>query len=255
MRVNIIGSGNVATHMATWLFEKGVKIDCVYSQSLINAEKLANRVDSEFTNEIMFLKSDVNLNIVSIKDSAIFEVAKKLSKETPVVHTSGGVTIEVFAGFANFGILYPLQTFSKDIALKINDIPFLIETNVANFERELVMFVESYLSSFVKIASSEERKIIHLSAIISNNFMTYLLEVSKEILGSHDISLNILKPLIDETIRKSFANGPKESLTGPAVRGDFELVDIYSEMIKDESFKEIFKEINDGISRANFKIL
>lgn len=43
-RIVVVGSGNVATHLALALYKKGYDILQVYSRQLANAETLAKRV-------------------------------------------------------------------------------------------------------------------------------------------------------------------------------------------------------------------
>ncbi len=46
------------------------------------------------------------------------------------MHTAGSVPLDVFRNNAtNYGVLYPLQTFTKDRPLDYSQIPFLIEAN------------------------------------------------------------------------------------------------------------------------------
>ena len=108
-RVNIIGAGNVATHIAKHLFRK-VKICSNYSKDINNAYELANMVDSIGVDDLKNICDNVDLNIIALKDDVIAIFSDLLPKDIPVVHTSGSIKIDVFNGFNDYGILYPLQT-------------------------------------------------------------------------------------------------------------------------------------------------
>ncbi|MFK8043862.1 MAG: Rossmann-like and DUF2520 domain-containing protein [Crocinitomicaceae bacterium] len=251
-RINLVGFGNVGQALYKQLVGK-VEIVDVYTRS--RNISLAKKWDISFTNNIKDLSSDVDLNIIAIPDSAIHEIAVTLNKDLPVVHTSGGVSKEVLVAFSSFGIFYPLQTFTKGISVDFSVIPFFIEANTNQFENVLLKFAKDHFSASVYIANSETRKYIHLSAIITSNFLTYFLGIAEDILKEKNVPIDVLKSLLNETLRKSIASGPKMSLTGPAARGDREIIDDYKEMLSDLDFKKIFSLVNEKIFNQDFTVL
>ena len=67
--------------------------------------------------------SDCDLIIIAVKDDAIKEVASRLHNYKGVlVHTSGTQSSSVLNVVENYGIIYPLQTISKDYDIEIYDI-------------------------------------------------------------------------------------------------------------------------------------
>ena len=48
----LVGSGNVATHLGIALQNSNYKIVQVYSRSIENAKKLAQKLDTKFTNDL-----------------------------------------------------------------------------------------------------------------------------------------------------------------------------------------------------------
>ncbi|HIP36034.1 MAG TPA: DUF2520 domain-containing protein [Crocinitomix sp.] len=246
-KINIIGAGNVATHLAKVLFANQIKITTIYSKQLSNAIQLANKVQAIPTHHLNGFDTNVDLNIICVKDDAIKEVIKFLPKDIPLVHTSGSVEIDVLSDFKQNGILYPLQTFSKNRTINMAEIPFLIETNTTFFRDILTEFCHKNLSTFTQITSSELRKKIHLSAVISNNFITALLHESEKILDKEGIDLKLLKPLLFETLQKAFEESPLHSQTGPAKRKDFDVISKQSEMINHSKLKQIYNLITELI--------
>ncbi len=238
--INIIGSGNVGTHLALYLKDR-VNIKTIFSQSITNAKVLSNQINCKAVNQIVDLHQDVDLNLICIKDDVIKEVIIDLPKHLPVVHTSGSVPIEVFNDFKNYGILYPLQTFSKTTQVDIKSIPFLVEANSDYFYNEICQFCDKNLSSNIIKVNSKLREQIHLSAVISNNFITALLVESENILKKNNLSLQLLKPLIQETINKSFNNNPLNAQTGPAMRNDLDIINKQINLINDTKLKQIYE--------------
>jgi predicted short-subunit dehydrogenase-like oxidoreductase (DUF2520 family) len=248
-RVNIIGAGNVATHLSKALFAAGVDIESVYSRDFINARALSHQFGSRAVDHLCDLDDEVDLNIVTIKDDAVAEVAKSLNKSIPVVHTSGIQPISVFEGFNQYGVLYPLQTFSKQRALDIAAIPFLIEANSLEFERWILDFCQENLSEEAILADSKKRGEIHLAAVFACNFTTQLMAESDALLKERtDLDLSILHPLIRETMEKTLELGPKTAMTGPAKRGDKATIEKHLNNLSDKDLKSIYQLISNRIT-------
>ena len=237
LRVNIVGAGNVATHISKALFAAGVEIVTIYSRNFINARALTRQFESKAVDNLKDLDCNVDLNIVTIKDDAISEVANFLDKNVPVVHSSGSASIAIFDGFEKFGVLYPLQTFSKQRVLDIAAIPFLIEGNTKDFENWLIAFCEKYLSDNAFHADTKKRSEIHLAAVFACNFTTQLLLEADKLLSKTNLDLSLLHPLIKETVDKSLELGPLTAMTGPAKRGDKATIKKHLDQIEEEELK------------------
>ncbi len=251
-KINIIGFGNVGQILFNHLKDR-LHIVSIYTKNVDKEKVLIT--DGKITNDLSKMSIDVDLNLIAVKDGAIKDVAQQLPKFIPTVHTSGGKSILDLKEFECFGIIYPLQTFSKGVDLNLSEIPFFIEGNTQLFSSILIRFSKKFLSEKTFKASSEKRKHIHLSAILTSNFLNYFLCVADKILVEKSLTIEILQPLLEETIKKAVQNGPLDSMTGPAIRGDKELIQVYTNLIKDSSFKKLFKEINDRISSKQFTVL
>ena len=229
--VNIIGKGNVGTHLAGAL---GAHVKGVASK---RADDMAD------------LSPEVDLNIVCVNDDQVRTVAEQLPEHVPVVHTSGSVGIDVFGSFEHYGILYPLQTFSKDRLVELREVPFLLEASDDLFYNALQEFCQRNLSNTVLRVNSEKRARIHLAAVFANNFSTLMLHEAEQILNDVDLSLDLLRPLLTETVGKAMNNGAKEALTGPARRGDVATIQKQLAAITDPELKEIYQLLTDRIRK------
>ena len=245
-KVNIIGSGKVAGQLAQALSEK-VDIVTVYSLNIENAKMLAHKINAKPINDLNDLEREVDLNIISVKDDVVEAVASQLPKTVPVVHTSGSIGIEALNNFSNFGILYPLQTFSEHRNVRFEEVPVLIEAGSVEFENTILEFCKVNLSEQVISADSSIRAKIHLSAVITNNFFTQLLSEAKSILDQQGLDYRILKPLLTETLSKSFDIGPKAAITGPAARKDLRVIKKQIDNIEDPKLKAVYKLISEMI--------
>jgi len=245
----LVGSGNVATHLGIALQNCNYKIVQVYSKSIENAKKLAQKLNTNFTNDLTQLKT-ADLIIVSVNDDAISTVLSKL-KNTAIVHTSGSVGMDVFEpNFSDFGVFYPLQTFNKDIELTISEIPFCIEGNSKAFEKQLVEIAKN-LSSNVITMNSEQRKQLHIAAVFVCNFSNQMFSIADDLLVEKDINFKILLPLIKQTIAKLNTNKPKAVQTGPAKRKNIKIIQEHINLIQQEDIKELYQKISNSIIKTH----
>ena len=145
--ITFIGSGNVATILSMELQRKGYNILEVWSKTEKSAKILADKLSCNYCVDLKNLKNP-DLFIVSIKDEYIKDIVSLIqNKETPIVHTSGSIGIDVFSNNNNFGVFYPLQTFSKEVSLNFNNLPICIEGNNELIQKDLIKIGNSISSN------------------------------------------------------------------------------------------------------------
>lgn len=242
----------MATHLGKALLKNGCSINQVYSPNKDNAFELANMLNAMPCNDTRLITDESDLYIICIKDDFISEIAEQLSlKDKFVVHTSGSIAMNVLAHFTNYGIFYPLQTFSKETEVNISEVPFCIEANNIETLKQLIELAET-LSNNVYEINSEQRKKIHVAAVFACNFSNYLYSISEDILAENNMDLDILKPLILETAKKIQTNSPKAVQTGPAKRNDQEVLKNHLELLgNNAAYKDIYQLITDNIIKDN----
>ena len=241
----LIGSGNVATHLGLSLVNEGYNIKQVWSKRLKNADILARKLESSSTNDLNNLKN-ADLYIVAVKDDALKSVIQQLNVIN-IIHTSGSIGLEVFNNkFINCGVIYPLQTFNKDLTLDLSKAPIFIEANNELFRNEL-MNIGNKLSKKVVLMNSEQRKQLHIAAIFACNFTNHMFVIADTILTKSNIDFKLLLPIINQTIIKLNTNKPSQVQTGPAKRKDKEMIQNHINNISDNKIKEIYSLISDSI--------
>ncbi|RIJ50361.1 DUF2520 domain-containing protein [Maribellus luteus] len=220
-----IGAGNLATHLATALNEKAGKVTQVYSRTEDSARLLAQKLNASYTTSIKEITSKADIYFVALKDSAVSEVLAEIDfQDKLVVHCSGSLPMSVLKDFSsNYGVLYPLQTFSKTRIVDFTDIPVFVEANNLNNE-ELLYTLARKISGKVTILDSARRKSLHIAAVFACNFVNHFYALAAGFLESQDIPFEVLHPLILETARKAQEMPPKEAQTGPAVRFDENII-------------------------------
>lgn len=210
MNVLIIGEGNVGSHLCRAFRRSGIEAACISSRKLSDSLHSYN----------------ADIILLAVSDTAIPEVARQLGGvihdfKGVVAHTAGSVGIDVLeANFLNYGVFYPLQTFSKEIRIPdYPSIPIFIEGNNSTSESALTALAKKAFKSVFQYPS-DKRSRLHLASVFSCNFVNALYAIAQQILQDEDIPFDVLKPLITQTAGKVVANSPADCQTGPAVRGD-----------------------------------
>lgn len=125
----MIGAGNVATHLSVALSQAGYNIRQVFSRTEASASELAAQLKCPYTTDLSQITHEGDLYIVSVKDSALNDILPKLVQRAPqalFVHTAGSVPMNVWQGLAErYGVLYPMQTFSKLRQVDFREVTFL----------------------------------------------------------------------------------------------------------------------------------
>ena len=128
-----IGAGNVATHLAQALQQKGFHLSQIYSRTQESAEALAQTLGCAWTTCLEQVDEHADLYIVSVKDAVLETVISQLAHCNPdalYLHTAGSMPMEVWKEkFKNYGVAYPMQTFSKQREVNFEEVPFFLEAN------------------------------------------------------------------------------------------------------------------------------
>lgn len=246
MQIVLIGSGNVAFHLAKAFTEAQIPISQIFGRNTTELQKISEQFSIPFSTETL---ADADLYIISVSDSSIAEVSSLIKNENVLVaHTSGSVSREALNGNYRKSVFYPLQTFSKSKNLDYSKIPFFIDAENENDE-EILKNLASKISKNVMLANDEKRKYIHLTAVFACNFVNHLYARAKEISDSQGIPFDYFLPLIDETTQKIHELEPKLAQTGPAIRNDEKVLKLHESLLTDEEKLKIYKTLNESIKK------
>lgn len=257
MKFGIAGSGNVATHLSKALVDGGAECLVVYSRTADHARSLADQIGADYTSDLwgFFSRSQVaDVVLLSVSDNAIPGVASACPEGYgPVVlHTSGSTPIEVLAGVPDYGVLYPMQTFSKERAVSLSEVPFFVEYSSHRAEEVIHSLVRSLGSSQVQQLSSEDRMRVHMAAVFGCNFVNHLYAMAAECLEGTGVPFHALEPLLRETLRKALSNSPFEVQTGPAVRNDTLTMDKHLRLLESHPhLSEVYRTLSASIHECN----
>ena len=234
IKIDIAGRGNVAEHLR--------QAFCLNEERADTAIVDPHTLDS--------LRTDADFIIICVSDNAIGDVAARIPADTGAVvaHTSGTTGIEVFGkpGY-RYGVLYPLQTFTKGIPLRYDEIPVFVEGCDSETEKRLAGLGRMF-STNVNHADSKNRRALHVASVFACNFTNHLWTISEDVLQAEGMRFEDLRPLMTETLRKAFGTGPAKGQTGPAVRHDSVTIDRHLEMLSDRpGLADIYRTLTESI--------
>lgn len=229
----IVGDGNVAYSLIP-AFEKYYRVECISSRNL--------------TDEC--LPSEALLYLFTVADNALESVVSRIGSGHKGIfaHTSGTLPASIFSSVtSDYGVFYPLQTFSKGRIVDIEGVPVFVEGNNPDTLSTLES-IAGRLSSSVTVVDDSMRKVLHVAGVMSCNFTNHLLSLTEQLLVKNGMSLDAVKPLVAETLQKSMAISPHDAQTGPARRGDTGVIARHIELLEQNGFDgDIYKILSQSI--------
>lgn len=241
----ICGTGKVAYHLGSYLNQIGHDLLGVWGRDVEKCAELSKKLHTSVISDLFNL-SNTSIVIVCVSDIAISKVLSSIPKHVKIAYTSGSIKLEDLPARENLGVFYPLQTFSEEKEVDISKVPFLIEATNPIFEQELIGLAQT-LSDNVQKTNSRERFLIHVGAVMVNNFTNFLYYLAEKHLKEHELDFKVLKPLIMETAEKLQTLTPREAQTGPAVRGDNKIIEQHIQSISDADTRELYKLMSELI--------
>ncbi len=247
-RICLIGAGNVATHIGSALSSVADLIQVV-SRHSSTAGRLSALIGGECNpaSSLADIVPDADFYILAVNDDAIRTIAASTPDYPGIwAHTSGSVPMEIFSGNkSRYGVFYPLQTFTRDVAVNISEVPFFIEGSSEIVTASLLNLAQD-ISDRVEIADSARRRQLHVAAVFACNYANLMWAEADSLLRSQRLDITYLMPLLKATLAKIENISPREAMTGPARRGDHEVIEKHLAMLQGRQ-KEIYRMLADAI--------
>lgn len=257
LKIAIAGTGNVGYHLAKKFTEAKHEPVAIASRTVERSEHLisvlglsAKAVSIEDLKEVA-----ADLIILSIPDNAIEKVIETsdFPPDSTVVHTSGSQPMSLLAKAHKYGVLYPFQTFTRNKEINFSPIPVFIEgsdlTSLA-----IIRKAAQLLNNDVREVNSQDRLSIHLAAVFACNFSNHLFAIAEDLLKGTSGKLQDLNHLMWETVDKAVQMSAGSAQTGPAVRGDSDVIQKHLNMLQEipearEVYQLLTKQIAERIQK------
>jgi predicted short-subunit dehydrogenase-like oxidoreductase (DUF2520 family) len=250
MKIVIIGSGNLATQLSLALREAHQDIVQIFSRTEAHAKALAEKIGCAYTASLDDIRTDADIYILAVKDDALAALAATVCASRPnalFLHTAGSMPMAVFKDHASqYGVLYPMQTFSKNRPVNFREIPCFIEASSPQ-ALDTIRSLAASISDQVVDCDSEKRKKMHLAAVLACNLTNHCYRLAERVLEAEQIDFRLFLPLIEETARKVRTLSPKDAQTGPMVRYDQNVMNMQMAMLPDARTREIYRLMAESI--------
>ncbi|MEY3367985.1 MAG: hypothetical protein RI973_1140 [Bacteroidota bacterium] len=254
----LFGAGKLGWHLGQRLKERGCPLVQVFSRDQDRAAELGSLLNVAWTNKLEELRHESGLVILAVRDDAILTVAQQLHaggfEDRLIVHTSGAMPLAALAEVhPRAGVLYPLQTFSRQRKPDFEEIPFCIAAREPRDEIVLSAFA-SRLSQHVHLINDEQRLALHVAAVFANNFTNHMYHISWQLLEGERLPFELLLPLIRETAARLSDGSPASMQTGPASRGDSSTLQRHLDWLEQyPAHRELYQLLSQRIAEASRK--
>lgn len=253
MRIVFIGSGNIAHFFATRLQRKGHEIVQVYSRREAHARALATLCGAgNATGDIAAIATDADAYILAIKDDALAEVAASLRFAGKVViHCAGAVPLEVMEAISEHrAVIWSLYSVRKNNLPQNGEVPLIVEANSPKARRTALLLAND-ISASVLETDFTQRQMLHLNAVLANNFTNHLLTIAQRICEEQQLPFQILLPIIRQTLEQVQHILPADSQTGPAIRHDEETIHKHLSLLAAHpEWQQVYAAISASIQQS-----
>ena len=167
----------------------------------------------------------VDALIIATPDDVVADVAAHVDPDpsTTVVHLSGSLGLDVLAPHPRRAGLHPLVPLPNALvgARRLGEgVTFAVAQSPVASVSVVRSMVESLGGRIVEVADAD-RAAYHAAACIAANHVVALLGQVERVAASVGLDVAAFLPLTRAAVDDVAALGPKDALTGPAVRGDW----------------------------------
>jgi predicted short-subunit dehydrogenase-like oxidoreductase (DUF2520 family) len=245
--VIVIGAGNLGWHLVQVLSQAGHDVSLVSRAPDRVAEWPVRVIAMED------LPARPSLVFLAVPDNAINRVSAHLSQllpsDVPLVHTSGATpAIMIHSHFEHRGAFWPIRSLrAGEEVTDWRDVP-LVYYGTSTALTQVLGELAGKLSQLSYLLDDQQRAKLHLSAVFSNNFVTWLYQISYELCEQSGIPFDILLPIIRNTALKQDGTAPRLSQTGAAARGDTTTMNRHLELLNTQpEYADLYRRMSHFI--------
>ncbi|MGC9150452.1 MAG: Rossmann-like and DUF2520 domain-containing protein [Microbacter sp.] len=251
MNIVLIGAGNLGWHLASHLAEADLTIRQIVSRTPEHARKLGQLVNASYTTNMAEIEPDADFYIYAVPDDLLPAIIQQNPVKTGIhCHTAGSLPINLFENqVENYGIFYPLQTFSKQKQIEFYNIPILLEANNKKTLSALQKLANQLTNKTLQ-STFQQRQQLHLAAVFACNFSNHLFAIAEQMMNRVNLSFDLLIPLIQETVEKATQLKPLQAQTGPASRNDMKVIETHLSLLEhDERLQSLYRLFTENIQQ------
>lgn len=252
--VCVIGTGNVARKFAPVIQKLALfSIRYVYSRKFSNASDLAEIIKATPIKKLDNVVSDVDVFMLWVSDDVLNSISSQIISINPeafIIHSSGAKSNSELDG-TRIGCMWPLQSISSsDSKLDVSKIPLCLQSDCKDTSTLLDLLANS-LSQMVYKVTEDQKSYLHLTAVMTNNFINHLMFIKDKLLNSNFLSSEMLSSLIEATFRKAIEMDPSMAQTGPAIREDYDTIEKHKKLLQAyPEFLQVYEAMTNSILKT-----
>lgn len=237
--LNILGAGRVGSSLGRLWHDTGTfEVQDVYTRDLEHGQRTTTFIGAGRAVTRVADMRAANCYLIASVDDAIAPLDHRLAAtgligpQTIVFHVSGAYSSQRLAATRACGAAtasaHPVTSFADPDAVvrQFSGTFCALEGDVPAIDLLSDAF-EAIGARIVRIAPSD-KLLYHAGAVFASNYLAALLDASLALFTLAGIererSMELVKPLVRQTVENVFRLGPVNALGGPIVRGDVSLV-------------------------------
>jgi predicted short-subunit dehydrogenase-like oxidoreductase (DUF2520 family) len=249
MNYTLIGSGNMATFVAARMQAAGHTCVGAWSRNRQSLDSLCVDYGLPQLTSFEELHDGPDALILAVSDSSIAGIARELQlRTTTLIHMAGSVALNAIAlSSPHTAVAWPVYSIRKAALPQHRSFPVVIEGSTPHALSVAREFGKA-LCDTVYETGPDERRWLHLSAVMGNNFVNHLLGVTTDLCSAHQLPVSLLQPLIEQTVASIRTQQPAAIQTGPARRHDLGTMEIHESMLEDHpDWQALYRAISAAI--------
>lgn len=250
MTFSIIGTGNIAWFIGNRLVAARHYCKGVFGRDPEAVSRLADSLlCANFGTIAEARESEADVCFLAVSDVAIKEVAEQLNfKKSILVHTAGAVPMEILMNAApDCAVLWPVYSISAHNLPAHRNIPCAWEASSPKAEKYTLALAHA-ITDILFEAHYDQRRWLHLSAVICNNFTNHLMAICEQICVDNNIPFSALEPVIQQTFTRIKQYSPTAVQTGPAIRHDVNTIAEQLAMLSGQPYwQKVYEALTESI--------
>jgi len=232
-RIGIVGSGHMATHLGKMLRACGITPFFVHSRNTDQGRKLARTLRTPFLTSLPYCTEKNVLLFVCTPDDTLRELLQLYTKSGySVVHCSGQTPlIQPKSLEQESAVFWPMLSFTKHSRVSWGKAVVCIESS-QNALRNFLQRLARKAGARPFVCTADQRRKLHLAAVFANNFSNLQYTIAAALLEEEGIPFGLLKTIILEGAIKVQTTPPAQAQTGPASRGDMNVLRSHYALLK-----------------------
>lgn len=221
----------------------------IYAGPSQRALPLANRLNAQCIQHVAQLDTSIDVLLIATPDDVIQQYAETLP-EMPcaVLHTAGSLPSSALQRLnPRHASIWCIYSIRSENLPQHRTIPVVIESENPEAVQLATTLAQSF-SDAIYYLEAAQKPVVHLGAVLANNFTNHLFAICEELLGEVQIPREILFPILEETVQNLKQLPATELQTGPALRGDAKTQERHLQKLKNHpNYTRIYEAISASI--------